>query len=194
MTAYIRLTVFVFIGYVFSVSSMANGFGISHEPGTNDSSPPIHLHNLAMQGSATAQYELGLLYEYGRGVDQDDFIALYWYEKSAAQSFTNALYRLAILYDNGWGLLPDKEKALSLYQKAANNGHPFAQHDLAIMYFKGTDAPKNLPQAYKWLKIAVYSGNPLMQKHLKMVEKAMSTTEIDMAESLVQEWIEQSGM
>jgi len=147
------------------------------------------LQTLAQSGSASAQYELGLTFEFGRGVTQDDTIAVYWYEKSAAQYFPDALYRLAILYDNGWGLVSNKEKALNLYKTAAEKGHVLAQHDVAIMYFQGSGTSRNLVQACKWIKIAVASGNPLMQKHLKLVEKEMSQQEIKLAEVMAEEWL-----
>jgi len=156
--------------------------------------PLIHqaLYDSASSGSAASQYELGVMFEYGRGVEQDDAKAVFWYEKSAAQFFTDALYRLAILSDNGWGTPSDKEQALGLYTAAAERGHVLAQHDLAIMYFQGADAPKSVMQAYKWLKIAVASGEPLMEKHLRMVAESMSADEIGVAEYLAEEWIEQS--
>jgi len=194
LNRFMLLLIWVFVGFVFSSIAMAGGDGNSQRSDTNNSLPPNQLYNLASNGSASAQYELGLLYEYGRGVNQDDTIALFWYEKSAAQKYTSALYRLAILYDNGWGPLVDKEKALNLYAAAAEKGHSLAQHDLAILYFQGTDAPKNLLQAYKWLNIAVKSGNPLMQKHLSLGANEMSVDEIEVAEYLAEEWIEQSGM
>jgi len=193
LNRFMILLIWVFVGSVFSSIAVAGGVGHSQSTDTNNSLPPNQLYNLASNGSASAQYELGLLYEYGRGVNQDDAIALFWYEKSAAQNFSDALYRLAILYDNGWGALPDKEKALDLYAAAAEKGHSLAQHDLAILYFQGSDAPKNLLQAYKWLNIAVKSGNPLMQKHLRMVANEMSVDEIGVARYLAEEWIEQSG-
>ncbi len=146
----------------------------------------------ALNGSASAQFETGLLFEYGRGVVQDDSIAAYWYEKSAAQGNNEAQYRLAVFYDNGWGKQQDKKGALELYMSAAENGNEMAQHDLGIMYFQGAGTPKSLLQAYKWMKIAVLSGNPLMDKHLSLIAMEMSTDEIEVAEYLAIEWIESS--
>jgi len=160
-----------------------------------DSAPQYkRLYNLATNGSAEAQYELGLMFEYGQGVDQDDATAVYWYEQSAAQLFVDATYRLAVLNDNGWGLPTNKGKAIDLYKTAAEKGHQLAQHDLAIMYFHGNDAPKNLLEAYKWLKIAVVSGSPLMQKHLSRVADEMSSDEIAVAEFLANEWLGRSEL
>jgi len=143
----------------------------------------------AMNGSASAQYELGLIFEYGTGVSQDDTVAIYWYAKSAEQKYTDAQYRSAVLYENGWGVKPDKTVAFDLYKLAASAGHELAQHDLAIMYFQGSGTSRNLVQAYKWLKIAVINGSTLMQKHLAMVSLEMSLDEIALANQLADHWM-----
>lgn len=46
------------------------------------------LHTLAEQGDADAQFNLGISYELGDGVDQDDEFCLYWYRKAADRAGT----------------------------------------------------------------------------------------------------------
>ena len=150
------------------------------------------LRETAQGGSAESQYMLGELFEYGRGVQQNDSKAAYWYELAATQDFASAQYRLAILYDNGWGSPVNKEKAYSLYKAAAENGVELAQHDLAISYYQGSGTDKSLLQAYKWLRVAELNGSTLMQKHLKLVAAEMSAVEIEAAENLAVRWIEQN--
>lgn len=185
-----------FISLTLHLPYLAHANELDNSTGTNGEILTLHeqLHSSALNGSASAQFELGLLFEYGRGVNQDDVVAAHWYEKSAAQNNINAQYRLAVLSDNGWGKPPDKKRAVELYTLAAENGYGLAQHDLAIMYLEGTGTPKSLLQAYKWMRIAVMSGNPLMQKHLKMVAMEMSVDEIAEAEYLAMEWMEGTGI
>ena len=45
---------------------------------------------LAEAGNATAQYNLGLLYDKGQGVPQDDQEALRWWRKAAEQGLAEA--------------------------------------------------------------------------------------------------------
>ena len=40
---------------------------------------------LAEQGDSYAQYNLGLMYDYGEGVIEDDTQAVYWFRKAAEQ-------------------------------------------------------------------------------------------------------------
>jgi len=152
------------------------------------------LFRAAVAGEAGAQFELGSMFEYGRGVEQDDSVAADWYEKSALQKYSSAQYRLAVLLDNGWGRQSNKEAAFKLYKAAAGSGHELAQHDVAIMYYQGIGTKKNLVEAYKWLRIAVLNGSPLMQKHLKVVAMEMSPAEIELATALADDWENRIGL
>ena len=44
----------------------------------------------AEQGNATAQYNLGVMYDNGQGVRQDDAQAVQWYRKAAEQGHAKA--------------------------------------------------------------------------------------------------------
>ena len=46
------------------------------------------------QGNAAAQYHLGVCYEDGKGVAQDDTKAVEWYQKAAAQGHASAKSRI----------------------------------------------------------------------------------------------------
>ena len=48
----------------------------------------------AVQGYATAQFNLGCSYEKGEGIDKDRQKALYWYGKAARQGDADAQARL----------------------------------------------------------------------------------------------------
>ena len=63
---------------------------------------------LAEQGDAGAQGMLGLMYDYGRGVIEDDKEAVRWYRMSAEQGNTDAQFRLGWMYYDGAGVVQDK--------------------------------------------------------------------------------------
>ena len=52
----------------------------------------------AKQGDAQAQYNLGMLYEYGHGTAVDEEQVLYWYQKSAEQGFEQAQLDLGLYW------------------------------------------------------------------------------------------------
>jgi uncharacterized protein len=53
---------------------------------------------LAERGHATAQNNLGFMYDKGQGVPQDYAAAMGWYRKAAEQGDANAQYNLGSLY------------------------------------------------------------------------------------------------
>ena len=62
---------------------------------------------LAEEGDATAQINLGVMYEKGEGVPQDYKAAANWYKLSAEQGYAKAQYNLGVIYDKGQGVLQD---------------------------------------------------------------------------------------
>ena len=66
----------------------------------------------AEQGDASAQYNLGVRYAFGRGVPQDEAEAVRWYRLSADQGNASAQYNLGVSYSNGEGVLKDEAELL----------------------------------------------------------------------------------
>ena len=153
-------------------------------------SAPSELRRVAEQGHATAQFNLGILYEYGRGVRQSDVEAARWYRKASVQGVSVAQYKLGIMYDNGWGVPPSDTEAVRWYNNAAEQGHPFAQHDLAFMYAAGTGVAQDYLRAYMWLNIAVAHGNSLMIIHLNSISEHLTPAQIVEAQQMAREWMD----
>ena len=78
---------------------------------------------LAEQGDAQAQFNLGLMYENGRGVKQDYFEAVKWYRQAAEQGLALAQYNLGLKYAKGQGVRQDKGQAKEWFGKACDNGY-----------------------------------------------------------------------
>jgi len=55
----------------------------------------------AEQGNASAQSNLALMYEYGKGVVQNHQAAVYWYTLAAEQGEAVAQANLGAMYDTG---------------------------------------------------------------------------------------------
>ncbi len=81
------------------------------------------LEFLANGGEARAQYDLGLMYDRGDGVQQSDAKAMYWYERAAAQGEPRAQYNLGLMYLNGQGVSQDPVKAYYWISLSANRGN-----------------------------------------------------------------------
>ena len=66
---------------------------------------------LADQGTSSAQYSLGLMYDNGLGVPQDNAAAVSWYRNAADQGNAGAQNNLGVMYGNGQGVLQDYVQA-----------------------------------------------------------------------------------
>jgi len=81
------------------------------------------LEKAALAGNAEAQYQLASLYRSGRGVDQDDALALKWMKAAAAQDHVKAQFNLGKMYLSGRAGPADVAAAKPWLQKAAARGH-----------------------------------------------------------------------
>jgi TPR repeat protein len=77
---------------------------------------------LAELGDVEAQYNLGVMYDEGAGVEQDFAAAAAWYRKSAEQGFVDAQTNLGLMYYNGQGVARDHNEAARWFSKAASQG------------------------------------------------------------------------
>ena len=65
------------------------------------------LRPLAEKGDASAQNNLGFMYDEGQGVPQDYGEALKWYRKASEQGHAYAQYNLGFMYQKGQGVPQD---------------------------------------------------------------------------------------
>jgi hypothetical protein len=85
----------------------------------------------ADQGYATAQNNLGVMYEDGRGIARDFAQAALWYRKAADQGYAPAQDNLGLMYEHGRGVARDQDQATLLYRKAAQQGYEDARTHLS---------------------------------------------------------------
>jgi TPR repeat protein len=109
-------------------------------------------------GDADAQYKLGVSYDVGEGVAEDDVEAVKWYRKAAEQAHSHSQYNLGVMYRGGKGVPKDDVEALKWTRKAAEHGDSDAQHILGIVYGSGLGVPKDDVEALKWTRKAAEQG------------------------------------
>lgn len=134
---------------------------------------------LAENGNANAQYNMGVLYDEGYGVDQNYATARGWYEKAAAQQYAKAEHNLGIMYQGGHGVPADDAKAAEWFKRAAKHGEPAAQNNLAVMYVRGQGVPQNLVEATRWAARAAEAGNESAITNLPAITANMPQSRID---------------
>lgn len=113
----------------------------------------------AERSHRSAQNNLGLMYEQGRGVPNDPETAADWYRRAAEQGLAVAQVNLARMYDEGRGVAEDPAKAARWYERAASQKHVSAQYRLARMYDEGRGVERSPKKAAKWYRRAAKNGS-----------------------------------
>lgn len=150
------------------------------EAGSNPKAIEV-LTRLANEGNQLAQFRLGGLYYHGRGVAEDENMAIYWWKKAAAAGNAEAMYQIAHAYLFGSGAAksvadPDREAAVWYFQ-AASAGHAEAAYTLGLLFIAGKGVVEDKNEAIRWFRAAAAKG------HVE-ARKAMETTEKSAAQSV----------
>ena len=125
----------------------------------------------AGKGDTQAMYEIGRMYERGRGVDEDASEAVRWYIKSASGGSDSAHARLGMIYFTGQGAAQDYPKARSHLVTAAKNNDPAAQYYLAMMFEQGKAVKQNTVRALTLYKKSAAGGYYQAQNGITRLKK-----------------------
>ncbi len=117
----------------------------------------------ADQGSADAQYALGLRYTNAVGVDQDFNAGLKAFRKAAVQGHSGAQYLLGMGYFTGRGTDRDELQARAWLTRAADGGHAGAQYQLGLIYLNGQDVIAEPAWSLHWIGRAAEQDLPAAQ-------------------------------
>lgn len=130
----------------------------------------------ATQGDTDAQYQLGLMYRSGSGVEENVYQAIHWLTRAANSDNVQAQYALAMIYHENATQSQDDKKALSWFKRAAQNGHADAQYTLGLLYANGDGVQQNSGLAKKWFKSAADQGNMAAKIAFAASENAPTST------------------
>jgi TPR repeat protein len=120
----------------------------------------------ANAGHADSQYNVGLMYEKGIGVEKDEKAAVVWYGKAAAQGNAAAQFNLGVLYEHGRGTKVDFAKANTCYRKASVQGDALAIGNLGMLYVRGQGVKQNKTAGIALLLVSA-TEDPSSQNHAK---------------------------
>lgn len=78
------------------------------------------MYPLALEGNLQAQSNLGMLYNLGRGVDENEELAYWWFSEAAERGSIKAINNLAVMYFNGNNYVKqDTAQAIKLFETSA---------------------------------------------------------------------------
>ena len=102
-----------------------------------------------------AQYNVGITFETGKGVPQDEVLAVEWFRKSAEGGYANGQYKLAFYYEKGRGGLTQSDAMAATWcRAAAETGAKDPQFTLGRMYAEGKGVSENVDLACMWWRKA----------------------------------------
>ncbi len=113
----------------------------------------------AERGDPLGMYNLGLMYEYGKGVPVDYVKAKELYSGAAAKGIGQAMNQLGGLYFNGLGQPRDAQQGLSWYKKAAAVGNSNALYELGLLSETGVATKIDFTDALSYYREASEKGN-----------------------------------
>ena len=149
---------------------------------------------LAEQGLAKAQFVLGIMYDYGRGVPQEYAEAVKWYRKAAVQGVAVAQDNLGAMYKMGRGVPQDYAEAVKWFRKAAEQGYAGAFSSLGLMYGLGHGVPQDYILAHMWFNLAASrlpegkDRDRAVMLRDKTADTVMTPTQIAEAQIRAGEW------
>ena len=117
------------------------------------------LRPLAAKGDPNAQFLLGMLYDAGKGVPQDQKTAASWYRKAAEQKHQIAQLFLGVMLFAGQGVKQDYKEAARWLRAPAESGSNEAQFYMGSMYAAGNGVKKDEAEAIRWLQKSAEQRN-----------------------------------
>ena len=117
------------------------------------------LKPLAENGDPKAQKIMGIMYDYGHGVEKDSKQALQWYIKAAEQGNPDVQYHVGAKYFHGDGTDQNYAEAAKWWELAATGGQVDAQFNLGLMYYRGMVMKKDDVKAAQLFRQAAEQGH-----------------------------------
>ena len=125
----------------------------------------------AKEGDDMAMFNVGQLYERGRGTKTDVIEAINWYKRATDKGNNYARARLGVMHYEGVGMAKDVNKALELIQEAAKAEVPNAEYYLGVMYENGDGVKASRDKAKHWYELAIKHGSYRAKSRLQALEK-----------------------
>ncbi|MBP3298466.1 MAG: sel1 repeat family protein [Muribaculaceae bacterium] len=132
----------------------------------------------AKEGNHDAQYQIGLMFLEGKGVNANPADAAYWFRKAAQNGHAASQFEIGYCFANGVGVQPDERIAAEWFWRAAEQGDPDAAFYLARMYRDGKGMNANIEKARKYYEIAAKAGLPEATDELNQLPAPKATSNL----------------
>lgn len=158
----------------FTLPSVADDGSVWYQQGLNHYSANAPDHGRAFElfgqaaraGYPRAQYQYGLMYQRGEGVNRDYAKALHWYKLAAGHGLGIADHHIAQMYQHGHGVRPSYQHAIYWYSRSISHGYEAAVNPLEEIYRRNYGLTVNLAQSGSLLEKIADGGDPTSQYNL----------------------------
>ena len=141
--------------------SSAELFSSYSTPMIGDSPDIVKITELANHCVPMAQYDLGVCYNIGLGVEENPQTAAQWFFKAAQQGDGDAQFALGRLYLEGRGVPQMDDAARKWFEVAAQHGHAASQNQMGYLCLHGIGGIKKNPMmAMQWWLESAENGFP----------------------------------
>jgi len=134
----------------------------------------------AEQGNVKAQFYMGKLYQWGKGIPRDNAAGVAWLQKAAKEEHAGAQVELAWAYSRGEGVTKDQKNAVEWFSRAAKQGNAEAQGAIGLCYAEGRGVIKDEKTGLAWLYVAIANednlheqSSILIREQIKALERAI---------------------
>ena len=145
---------------------------------------------LAESGNVIAQYNLGIMYDSGRGVILDYKEAVKWYRFAAERGNANAQHNLGIMYYNGQGVIEDYKESVRWLKLSAKQGNSAAHYNLGSSYKDGKGVLQDNTKAHMWFNIGAANGLWRSGERRDKIAKEMTSEDISKAQAMASKCME----
>jgi len=125
-------------------------------------------------------YLLGIMYDFGRGVEENKEYALQYYKEASDKGSIDALYNIGCIFEDN----NDYNTAVRYYSLAAKQNHSYACYNLGLMYLEGNGISKDIHNAVYYLEKAAQNNHPGACYNLGILYYNGVDTAIDYPQSL----------
>ena len=118
-----------------------------------------------------AEYQLGLLYKGGKGIEQNYIKAFEMFSNAAKQGNEDAEFELGLLYLKGQGVEQNSATAYEIFSRLASQGNTNGVYGLGLMYKEGRGVEQSYTKAYELFLKSANQGNANGEYELGLMYK-----------------------
>ena len=133
-----------------------------------------YLSFLAANGDARAQYNLGIMYRDGLGVEKDDIQSLTHFLEAAENGHMLGNYSVGLAFLIRKGSDIDAKAAIHYFKESSLLGHAISPVKIGDLYFQGKLIEKDYVNAHFWLSLANDRNAPGAMRRLNMLKSKMN--------------------